>query len=94
MGKRILRVLFYLLVIGYAIISIGPFLWSVITSLKPTSEINNLAIDLSKLSFKNYIFLWKKFPFERWMLNSIWVALVVTFGNLLLIQWQDMHLQE
>lgn len=83
MGKRILRVLFYLLVIGYAIVSIGPFLWSVITSLKPTSEINNLAIDFSKLSFKNYVFLWKKFPFARWMLNSIWVALVVTFGNLL-----------
>ncbi|KXZ39260.1 carbohydrate ABC transporter membrane protein 2, CUT1 family (TC 3.A.1.1.-) [Alkalithermobacter thermoalcaliphilus JW-YL-7 = DSM 7308] len=83
MGRKVLRILFYFLVIAYAIISIGPFIWSIITSLKPTSEVNNFSINFSTLSFRNYIFLWNRFPFARWTLNSIIVALIVTLGNLL-----------
>jgi len=77
------RGIFYLLLIGYATICLGPFIWSFITSFKPTSEINNFNIDFKTLSAKNYIFLWKEFPFARWVFNSIYVALIVTLGNLL-----------
>jgi len=77
------RILFYLILISYAVITLGPFLWSIIISLKPASETDNFTVHLSQLSFKNYIFIFKNFPFTRWMLNSIFVATVVTFGNLL-----------
>lgn len=76
------RILFYLIVIGYAFITLGPYVWSAITSLKPTSEVNSFSINFKTLSFKNYIFVFKNFPFLRWTINSIVVAAVVTCGNL------------
>ena len=81
--KRIYKILLYCILVLYVIISIGPFIWGIITSLKPTSEVNNFNINLSQLSFKNYMFILKKFPFGRWFVNSILVATVVTMGNIL-----------
>jgi multiple sugar transport system permease protein len=77
------RILFYFIVISYAIITLGPFLWSIIISLKPSSEANNFTVKFSELSFKNYIFIFENFPFAKWIFNSIVVAVVVTLGNLL-----------
>lgn len=77
------RIIFYILIISYSVITLGPFIWSLITSLKPTSEVNNFTVNLSTLSFDNYIFLWKRFPFARWTFNSLIVASIVTLGNLL-----------
>ncbi|MBU3180188.1 carbohydrate ABC transporter permease [Clostridium psychrophilum] len=79
----ILSILFYTLVIGYAVITIGPFIWSFITSLKPTTDVNTLGINFSHLSFKNYAFVWNNFPFGRWFFNSIFISGAVTLGNLL-----------
>lgn len=79
-----LTILFYAIVILYAIISIGPFLWSIITSLKPTSEVANFNINFSTLNFNNYVYIWKQFPFERWAVNSLLIALIVTSGNILI----------
>ncbi len=80
---KITTILFYGFAIFYALIALGPFVWSAITSLKPTNEVNQFAVDFSTLSFKNYIFLWNKFPFAKWTMNSILVASIVTCGNLL-----------
>ena len=77
------RIVFYLILISYAVITLGPFLWSIIISLKPSSEVNTFTVNFSELSFKNYTFIFKNFPFSRWILNSIIVASVVTLGNLL-----------
>ena len=77
------RIVFYLILISYAVITLGPFLWSFIISLKPSSEVNKFTVNFSELSFKNYTFIFKNFPFAKWILNSIIVASVVTFGNLL-----------
>ncbi|SHI56980.1 carbohydrate ABC transporter membrane protein 2, CUT1 family [Clostridium amylolyticum] len=78
-----LRAVFYLLLILYSVITLGPFLWSVVTSLKPSNEVMNMNINFKTLSFKNYINIFKNFPFLRWTLNSIVVALIVTLGNLI-----------
>jgi multiple sugar transport system permease protein len=78
-----LRILFYLILISYSVITLGPFLWSIIISLKPSSDANTFAVDFSKLSFKNYKFIFDNFPFSRWMFNSIIVAFICTMGNLL-----------
>lgn len=77
------RVIFYIIVIGYAVISLGPFIWSIITSLKPTSDMAGFNFNIEHLTFDNYTYIWSQFPFARWALNSIIVAALVTFGNLL-----------
>ncbi|MBU3158752.1 carbohydrate ABC transporter permease [Clostridium frigoris] len=76
------RILFYIILISYAVITLGPFIWSFITSLKPTSETDNFTVNFSQLSFKNYGYIFTNFPFLRWLLNSIIIASVVSIGNL------------
>lgn len=80
---RPLRILFYLILLLYAVITLGPFIWSIITSLKPSNEVGTMAINFKNLSFKNYVFIFKNFPFLRWTFNSAIVALIVTLGNLI-----------
>lgn len=52
--KKVLRFLFYTVVVGYAVITLGPFIWSIITSLKPTSELNTFAVNIKHLTLDNY----------------------------------------
>jgi multiple sugar transport system permease protein len=81
--KALVKIMFYTLVIGYSILTVGPFIWSIITSFKPTDEVANLAINFKTLSLKNYTYLVTKFPFGRWTFNSIIIAGITTLGNML-----------
>ncbi|MFH0839059.1 MAG: carbohydrate ABC transporter permease [Candidatus Omnitrophota bacterium] len=76
---------------AYILLSLGavtmviPFLWMIGTSLQ------DVGILLKGLTFKNfipeplawwnYINVWKKIPFARFFINSIFVAVVVTLGQ-------------
>jgi multiple sugar transport system permease protein len=77
-------VILYAIAIFYALIALGPFIWTAITSLKPASETAKMSIDFSKLTFANYTYIWSKFPFLRWTFNSVWIAVIVTAGNMLI----------
>ncbi|AEF17698.1 MULTISPECIES: carbohydrate ABC transporter permease [Thermoanaerobacterium] len=81
--SKIFRFFLYSVAIVYAAITLGPFIWSIITSLKPTSEIDSLRVNLKNLTFGNYNMIVSQFPFLRWFFNSLIVAIAVTFGNLL-----------
>ncbi|MBL0385392.1 carbohydrate ABC transporter permease [Tumebacillus sp. ITR2] len=81
--KKILRILFYCVVIGYAVLTLIPFLWSVLTSLKSTPDMDKFWVPVSSLTFENYSYIITKFPFFRWLINSAIVAGAVTVGNLL-----------
>lgn len=82
-GEKIIKTIFIAVVTIYAGISLFPFVWSFITSLKPTTEVNQFTIPLKDLSFKNYIYIFQKFPFVTWLMNSIIVAGTVTAGNII-----------
>ncbi|MHB1683983.1 MAG: carbohydrate ABC transporter permease [Bacilli bacterium] len=76
------RILFYAVAILYACLTILPFLWSVYTSLKPTSEVFSLLVPFRDLNLKSYSDILTQFPFARWLFNSALVALIITVGNL------------
>ena len=42
MNKRIGRLIFYFLIVVFAIIIVFPFLWQILTSFKPLSEISSM----------------------------------------------------
>lgn len=48
---------FYFFVILYAVITLIPFLWSIITSFKPISEMSTINFHFSTLTLKNYIYM-------------------------------------
>lgn len=91
MGKKTstLQYLFRLiLVIIFAFLSLTmlvPFLWMVSTSFKPANEVMKFPPRWFPKSptLSAYQMVWQLVPFGRFFLNSVFIALTVTFFNLL-----------
>jgi multiple sugar transport system permease protein len=82
-----LKVLLYLLLTLYAIITLIPFLWALSASFKPLTEIVNGEPNFLPKNFTldNYKQIFLQEPlFWRWLFNSVAIAVSVTFLNLLL----------
>lgn len=82
-GSSKFRSLFYVAAIGYACVTLFPFLWSLYTSFKTTPDMDVLWVPFSHLTFTNYSYILTQFPFGRWFLNSFIVAIGVTLGNVI-----------
>ncbi|MEW6228497.1 MAG: carbohydrate ABC transporter permease [Bacillota bacterium] len=67
---------------GAALIILFPFIWMVLTSLKPRAEVFRYPPVLlpSKWIFANYIEAWNMAPFGRFLLNSFIVSTGATLG--------------
>lgn len=67
------------------VIMVFPFLWMLSTSLKPASEVFLYPPRLLPMDwqFHNYLDVWTAAPFGRFYLNSIFIAVIVTAGQLL-----------
>jgi multiple sugar transport system permease protein len=66
---------------GFVLLTLFPFYWMLITSLKPDSELYNIAMNpllLREPTFKHYRLLFEDTPFVRWMVNTMVVAVVST----------------
>ena len=77
--------IYALLILG-GVTMLFPFMWMLSTSLKSFSSV--FMFDLSKVQWfpvplylKNYIDVWKVVPFARFYLNSIFVVVCVTAGQ-------------
>lgn len=86
-GKKLfVSFLKYTFVIGILTISVGPFLWVLISSFKSNLEILNSAISLpSKLKIANYAMAFKMAPLAQFYVNSIIVAVFGTLLNLVIL---------
>jgi multiple sugar transport system permease protein len=81
-----LKVLLYILLTFYAVITLIPFLWALSASFKPLSEIVSGEPNLlpQNFTFDNYKQIFLQEPlFWRWLFNSVAIALSVTTLNLL-----------
>jgi len=85
--KRMITIGFFVIVFLFVIIALFPFVWGFITSLKPTSEVNNFSVSFSELSFSAYWYIINTFPFLRWLLNSFVIGIGVTALNMLFNSW-------
>ncbi|MEH1904999.1 MAG: carbohydrate ABC transporter permease [Nostoc sp.] len=86
-GLSWLKVLLYLLLTLYAIVTIIPFLWALSASFKPLSEIVSAQANFLPKNFTldNYRQIFLQEPlFWRWLFNSVVIAVSVTLLNLLL----------
>ncbi|CAN5701561.1 carbohydrate ABC transporter permease [soil metagenome] len=74
-----------LVLIG-GLIMIGPFAWAVSTSLKPRGAMLVLPPELlpREPTLDAYVQVISRFPFFRVFLNSVFVAVAVTFGQLVI----------
>lgn len=78
-----LKITIYSLLIGYSLLTLLPFFWSVLTSFKSTAEIagggtffpETWSLDGYKTIFES--------QYTQWLLNSVGVSLIVTIINLI-----------
>lgn len=82
-NKAAMTTVLYVISISYAAISLFPYIWGMISSLKDPGQINNFNLAVDTWSISNYIFILKNFPFGRWFLNSLFIAVTLTSINLL-----------
>jgi multiple sugar transport system permease protein len=61
-----------------ALTFIYPFLWMVLTTLKPPFEVGTLALLPDRFTLDNYRTMWARAPFGRALLNSALVATTIT----------------
>ena len=82
LGKRIL-VHCVLIVLGVAMVV--PFLWMLSTSLKGYHEIFRYPPNWipDRFQWSNYLEVWKLAPFGRFYLNSLFVGIVTTVGQVI-----------
>ncbi|MDD3906298.1 MAG: carbohydrate ABC transporter permease [Candidatus Omnitrophica bacterium] len=85
-NKAARTTLMYIFLILGGITMILPFLWMISTSLKSYNSV--FIFDLKDIKWipdpiywKNYVDVWKVVPFARFYLNSIFVCVAVTFGQ-------------
>ena len=78
--RRLGSVLFYAAVAAVVLWSLGPFLWQVVTSLKPTAEVVKVPPTYwpSEPTLASYVKIFSTRPFGTYILNSVIVALATT----------------
>ncbi len=80
-GKKIRVSILYALVGVVVFFSLAPFLWQVITSIKPSAEIFSRPVRYlpSHIDWSAYLQIFTRHPFGRQIGNSIFIACVSTF---------------
>jgi multiple sugar transport system permease protein len=87
--QKALKILLYVVLIGYAFITFYPFMWAVSASFKPLSEITSGSLSLISKHFttEQYNYLFNPASgsmFVTWTINSIIVSVIGTTINLFL----------
>lgn len=82
------RVIYHVLVLGFALVMLYPLLWMFFSSFKPTNTIFSTAGELlpQKWTLDNYLHGWKGFSgvsFGRFMCNSLFISIIATVGTVL-----------
>ncbi|MGH2534900.1 MAG: carbohydrate ABC transporter permease [Thermomicrobiales bacterium] len=80
-----LRALIYLLVAAGAAIVLIPFVWMLTTSLKPESQLFAYPPEWipDPVRAANYSEAWNALPFDRFLLNTIFMTVLAMFAELL-----------
>ena len=82
--KYLGNIVWYLVVTFLALAVMVPFIWMVVTSLKGQNEVFAYPPTWipEDAQWKNYVDVWQEAPFGRYFMNSTFVALMVTGGQL------------
>jgi multiple sugar transport system permease protein len=84
-GDKIRRAIAYVVMFSVAILFAVPFLWSVSTSLRPTSEtIRGFSLLPHTWTTVGYSDMFHKYDFTRFTVNSAIIAIAVMLSNLFL----------
>ena len=84
-GRRIGRIAMYIALVIFAIGLLAPFAWMVLSSLKSANEVFSVPVKWLPETFvwQNYIDIWTESDMLTWIRNTLFLAVVVTFLQVL-----------
>ena len=88
-SERVAKIVFttitYVFLLALAFLVIFPFYWMIITSLKTLEEItaSNQTFFPTTVMWTNYVYIFQRFDFSSYMVNTIVVAILSTTGTLI-----------
>lgn len=85
--SKILKIILYVVLIAYAILTLYPFLWALAASFKPLKEIvsGNPGLLPKHFTLANYQYITGTSSlFTKWFMNSVIVSIIGTIVNLFL----------
>jgi multiple sugar transport system permease protein len=81
-----INALLYLLLVLLSLVFISPFVWLVLSSLKPSNEIFSPGLLPSTVTWDNYAHVFQYAPVGRWLLNTLLIStlsvVLVIFSSL------------
>ncbi len=82
--RRLVQAVTYLILIAGAAFILLPFVWMILTSLKPSNEVLLMPPKWlpSRLQWENYAEAFRSAPFVRYFCNSVIVTVLITAGEL------------
>lgn len=82
--KRLSQIIVFIILVGFGIFYLGPFLWMILTALKPNSQIFLYPPKFipDPPMFVNFLKAVQTIPFFRYTLNSFIVSALATAGAL------------
>ncbi|HDR5270949.1 carbohydrate ABC transporter permease [Bacillus thuringiensis] len=85
--KKWSRVIMYIVLIGYGLVTLYPFLWAVLAAFKPYKEIVSGGLSLlpQEPTLDNFKYIFTRDPlFTKWIINSFIIAILGTIVNVIL----------
>lgn len=84
-ARKIATILLLILLIMGSIVSLAPFIWSVMGSLMTDVEVASYPPKLMPATFQwnNYVRVWTEVPFGHWVLNSFVVVTLAVLGSII-----------
>ena len=84
-SRSIMRITLIVFLSFLAVFMLFPFIWLLMTSIKPEAEIVTYPPKLwpTRITFKAYVDIWKAIPFARFFVNTVVFACGVTIISLL-----------
>ncbi len=78
MKARLTTILPHVVLTGFSLCILLPLVWVFRVSLTDKLTAYKIPPEVGRLGFENYVEIFSAYPFERWFLNSLAVALVST----------------
>jgi multiple sugar transport system permease protein len=73
---RVAGVVRWLLLIGFTILFLYPFVWLLSASLKPRGDVLDNRLIPQTFDFTNYVEVWQRLPLLDWLINSTVIAVL------------------
>lgn len=78
--KLLGRIIFIIVLIGFTILFLTPFLWLVVASLKTRAEVFNSEWFPDPIAWGNYVRVWDAAPVLKWLQNSLFVGVLAALS--------------